>query len=518
MLEMKKGERKKKWNRLRLLNPKNLEKEVHIYGYNFSWKAHLLLILCVVVGIGAVGIVFKLEPVYFTIIIGLVLLMLPVFVLDMYKRMFEQKRFSDVATYAEQILYAFQKTGKAVSALRETREIFEAGQMREAIDESIAYLEAGRAASEKGVLKEALEIIEKPYSCTKIQTVHELISSTEMHGGEIEESVLLLLEDIELWKRRGYRLQEDKKKSHTDNILSIIMSVILCAVALYVLDAMRQLFPQAATDINIFHAPVIQFSSFVFIVTLVFVLMKSFRKLTVDWLRGEGLREERYVLDSYQMVVNYDEAKARKRSLLYAVPFLAGAVILLLSGLKWLGGAAVFAGAFMLFQHRVNYNLAKREVNNELYMALPQWLIEIALLLQNNNVQVSIVKSVDGAPAILRGELEALIKRIRRAPDKLNSYTDFCKDFDIPEMQSCMKMFHAMSESGTGNAKIQVNNLLHRVNEMQDIADRIRDENMAFKVKMIFSYPIIGASVKLLVDLAIGMVYMFQMLGNMGGM
>ena len=36
----------------------------------------------------------------------------------------------------------------------------------------------------------------------------------------------LLLEDIELWKRRGYQLQAEKKKSHTDNIISVIVSVI----------------------------------------------------------------------------------------------------------------------------------------------------------------------------------------------------------------------------------------------------------------------------------------------------
>ena len=44
----------------------------------------------------------------------------------------------------------------------------------------------------------------------------------------MSESALLLLEDIELWKRRGYQLQAEKKKSHTDNIISVIVSVILC--------------------------------------------------------------------------------------------------------------------------------------------------------------------------------------------------------------------------------------------------------------------------------------------------
>ena len=32
--------------RIGLMDPRNLAKEVHVYGYNFSWKTHLSLIVC----------------------------------------------------------------------------------------------------------------------------------------------------------------------------------------------------------------------------------------------------------------------------------------------------------------------------------------------------------------------------------------------------------------------------------------------------------------------------------------
>lgn len=72
----------------------------------------------------------------------------------------------------------------------------------------------------------------------------------------MSESALLLLEDIELWKRRGYQPGR-KEKSHTDNIISVIVSVILCATALYVLDSMKDLFV-VKTDFNIFGVGIIQ--------------------------------------------------------------------------------------------------------------------------------------------------------------------------------------------------------------------------------------------------------------------
>lgn len=79
-----------------------------------------------------------------------------------------------------------------------------------------------------------------------------------------------------------------------------------------------------------------------------------------------------------------------------------------------------------------------------------------------------------------------------------------------------MKMLHAISESGSGNARVQTNNLIQRVNEMQNMADAIRDKELAFHMKLLFSYPVLGATIKLLVDMTMGMMVMMQMLGNMG--
>lgn len=501
--------------RFKLLNPKNLQKEIHIYGYNFSWRAHILFLICSLLGIGAIGILFKLKPAFLAVTIAVTFAMFPALILDMYRKMYEQKRFGDAVTYMEQILYSFQKSGKIILALRETGDIFEDGQMKDAISKAVSYLESGKAASEKGVLREALELIEKPYECAKMHTVHELLINSEEYGGDTENSIYLLLQDIELWKRRGYRLQAEKKTSHTNNIISIVVATMLCAVALYVLDSMRTLFP-AAEGADIFQVGVIQISSLLFLLFMLFVLLKSVRSLTKNWLHTETLYTEKSIIDSYHAVIGYDESRERKKSFLFAAPLLIAAIPAFLFHRIWLGVIFVLIAAFMLLQHKIGYNLAKESVNNEMYLALPQWLMSIALLLQNNNVQVSIAKSAADAPAVLQKELELLMERLQKEPDQLKSYTDFCKDFDVPEITSCMKMFHAISESGTGNAKVQINNLIQRVNEMQDMADEVRNRKTAFKMKLIFSYPVLGATVKMLIDLTVGMLYMFQMLGSMG--
>lgn len=80
-----------------------------------------------------------------------------------------------------------------------------------------------------------------------------------------------------------------------------------------------------------------------------------------------------------------------------------------------------------------------------------------------------------------------------------------------------MKMLYSISESGVGNAQEQINNLLKHIGEMQDAADKVLDENTNFKMKLIFNYPTGVAAAKMLIDMTVGMVLMFQLFGAIGG-
>lgn len=521
MKQKEKGISKKKrglFSKLSLLNPKNLEREVHVYGYNFSWKAHVLVVSGSLMGIGAIALLFKLKPFFISISLAAVVIILPIFILSSYQRMYQQKRFADATTYMEQMLYSFQKNKKIMDSLRETRDVFDEGQMRDVLEQALMHLSNGYATTEQGVFRESLELVENSYKCDKIRTVHELLVGSEEYGGNEDKSITLLLADLEGWKRRGYKLQAQKKTSHTDNIISIIAATTLSAVALYVMDGMRNLYPQAGANmISIFEMPVIQVSSLIFLLFMLYVLTKSQKMLATDWLQTVELHDDDYLLGSYDAVVNYDEVGQKRKSLLYAAPFIISGVAALVFGNLWVGVILLIISTFMLSQHRVGYNLAQKDINEELYVEFPQWLMNIALLLQSNNVQVSISKSVASAPIIIRKELSLLLERLANEPDSLKAYTDFCSKFDIPEAKSCMRMLHSISEAGTGDAEMQINNLLLRVNEMQEQADIIRDSNIAFKARMIFSYPVLGATFKLLIDLTLGMFYMMGMLSNMGG-
>lgn len=500
-----------------MLNPKNLAREVRVYGYYFSWKNHLVIVLASMLGTLGLGVLFQLDAVFQIILVIAMLLVLPNLIVGMYRIMYEQKRFADALTYMEQILYAFQKTGKVMSALEETMEVFEPGQMRDTIQEAIDYLQKGQADTEDGVLREGLHIIEKVYECSRLHTIHGLLVNVEEHGGEMEQSIYLLLNDLELWKRRSYHFQSEKKKNHSNNTISVICAVLMSAAALYVLMYIPSMF-QMEAPYNIFKVKLVQITSCGFLLFLLYTFWKSMRSLNRNWLQERGIRSAESVLSSYRHVVNYDEEREKKKSLIWAAPFFVAAILLVVFGKVWMAVPVVLIAVFMLRQHAFGRKLAIRAVSSELYLVLPEWLMEMALLLQNNTVQVAIAKSIDGAPEILKPELYRLVQRLQEKPGELSSYTDFCKEFDVPEAASCMKMLHAVSEAGTGDARVQIHNLIMRVQEMQNQAEEIRLKDNAFRVKMLFYYPVIGVSVKLFGDLIVGMAFMFQVLGKMGGM
>lgn len=510
-----KGSQRDRNERGSIWNPANLQKEVHAFGYNFKWTTYLLTVFCVVFLLAAVGMFFKLKTVFFVPILLVMVFLMPVFIIDMYRRMYEQRRFADVTDYMEQVLYAFRRERRVLGALRECYGAMPDGMMRRVVGEAIAYIEQGEAKTEQGVTCEALEKIEKAYECSKLHMVHELLIYTEERGGDAESSIVLLLEDLECWKRSVYGLQGNKKKSHMDNIMSIIMAVLICGIDMYVMDMVKNMAGKG-TEIGIFEMPAVQISSFAFLIACIFIFYMSTKKLIKDWLQRD-VSDEKEVLNAYAYLKKYDEKSELKRSLLFALPVFVASLLCYL----WLPSAVsvicILLGVFLLMQHRFSCRMYMRDVQNALYLAFPEWMMDMALLLQTNNVQVAIAKSAPRAEPILREELRQLEERIAENPGDVKSYTDFCAMFRVPEITSCMKMLYSISESGSGDAERQIANLIGHVHKLQEKQAEIKNASIAFSMQMIFFYPVAATSVKLLVDMTAGMLLVFQLFGQIAG-
>ncbi len=506
--------KKRKIQVLGLLSHKNLAREVHMYGYHYSSKTHLFLILGVLTGSIALGLIFRLLPPFILAVVISSLLILPLLILAMYERMYEQKRFSEAGQYVDQMLYSFLKHQKIYASLKDCMRVMKEGGMYEVMEQAVFHIDRGVADTDAGVLREALSGIAAAYPAEKIQTANELMLRVEERGGEFEHSVNLLLQDADVWKRSCYRLQAEKKQRHVETVLCIIFSTFLCGAVLYALNWAGALFPSNGT-FDIFSYPIVQLTSTILIIFHLFVFYKSSKNLTADWLSERQVCDEKLVLSGYETVMHYDPDRERKKSILFSAPFFTAAAAGMILEKNLPAVVCLGLAVFLLFQHRIGYKLAKDTVRRELYVRFPQWLMDLALLMQSNNVYVSLRKSRENAAELFASQLDELLRRIEEKPDDVESYTAFFGEFEIPEITSCMQMLYAVAENGNGDVDAQVEHLIRRIHEMQEQIQEASGEHAKFKMDMVFSYPMAAACAKMAVDMTFGMVVMLAMLGSM---
>lgn len=297
--------------------------------------------------------------------------------------------------------------------------------------------------------------------------------------------------------------------THGEKInVSIIGAVAVCCMTLYMLDSTKSAM-DIALDLTVFQLGPVQVSSFLFVLVCFFAFYASNKKLTSDWLEQKTINEK-LVLDAYARVKAYDGKKSEKRSVLMSLPFFIMAVVGVVLSKEVISVVCGVIGVLVLTASRLVYSMAKKDVEGALYQILPEWMFDMALLLQTNNVQVALAKSIESAETLLKQELMELVERITDDPENIQSYLMFFRDFDVPEIATCMKMLYSISVAGSGNVEKQLTDLVGHVHKMEEKAMEQQGKNIAFKAHMITLYPVGATSAKILVDMMCGTIMFFQ--------
>lgn len=512
MEKMKKKKVRSKDSFIFLLNPKYLQKEVHAYGYNFSEKMHIGMIGCVILGSVSIGLLFQLRIPLIILICMLGIIALPAMVLDMYKRMYQQKRFEETGDYMERVIVAFQKEKKIYSALKDCSNEFEEGKMKESIREAMEKMDNSGSASE------ALDVITSNFQCQKMRSTNEFLVNAEKHSGEQEfmESSNILIKDNNSWVRRGYSLHAEKKQQFTEILMCIVACTLLCSITLYALNYLGGILSGMNPDAhyNIFHETIIQCTSIGFIVFSMLVCLKGSHKLTGDWLSTSKSESEQMLLNDYAAVNKYDEKKDARKSIILGAPFLIVSVPAYLFFSHFACVLLIAISLFLFFQHKIGYNIALNAIRENLSTELPVWFMDLTLLMQNNTVYVALKKSYDNADIIIQKELEKLFEEMAKKPGEIEPYFNFCKKFQIPEIGSCMKTLYTVAENGTEDNKVELYNLIRSVQDMQIRADKLKNERNAFQYKRFFNYPMAATTIKLGIDCIYGMMLALSFFGS----
>ena len=170
------------WNKL---NFKKMQAELNRYGMSINMTDYLKFIGLSYLAMIAFCYVFKLRWLCIAAVAVVITLLLPSIFMAQFRNMYETKRFEDVNSYLEQMLYSFRRQPKILIALQDTLVLFSEnteGGFYKVINEAIQYIQAGQ--SQGDFYKEASAIIEAEYGCKKMEKVHNFMMNVEQDGGE----------------------------------------------------------------------------------------------------------------------------------------------------------------------------------------------------------------------------------------------------------------------------------------------------------------------------------------------
>jgi len=422
-----------------------------------------------------------------TLIMGLYM----VFVIPLHKKSClraknKQKRFFEVSLYLDTLLYAFVKEEKVDIAVKDVSLTLPDGMLKELTKK--AYEHIRMTFDETDVLEDALKIIEQEYPCERLKTVHQFVTHVEYYGGEIANPVHLLLADKGRWERRIKTEIVQRNKQLVDIILSVVVSLFVCGAILNL----------PINDMDVSNELWVQICSCLVIIFDDFVIYRAQRYLDVDWIGIQLTEEEEFFARKIEDYQNYDEKKEGKKSIILGIIGGMFLVMAVLKGNEWLIFFMMVLTLFLFRQHKVGRYLEKKNLIKEIKYAFPNWLLDLVLLLQSENVQVALQKSEEHVPGVLRKELYILNERLEMEPEAANPYHQFLEGFDIPEVHAAMGILYSLSIGNSDNADKQIGELIERNLTLLDTTETELLRDAASGMYALFLLPVVTASFQLI--------------------
>lgn len=486
----------------RFLNPKNIAKEIHRYGYEFSMSAYIKHLLLIYAGIGVLAYFYRLNITSISVILITATLFIPMVFISTYRSMYEHKKFDDLINYMEQILYSFKRRNKILDSLMDTLALFPDGEMHDDIVKAIDYIQ--NANTDGNIFREALSFIEEDYGCKRLSRIHDFLIKVESTGGDYDMPIDILLSDRKLWADRVYAIEGEKKNIKNKVTIGIVISFLIGLMAVLILPGDLDVSKNTASQ---------SVTTFVFLCNMAiwYITNQNFSGSLIHTKDSYTWKEMKH---KYDIVFHSDIEKKKKKFLIIGIIMIPCAALMFYKFGIGAGIISLMMIYIIITQPGRQYKTAYKRVREEVEKAFPEWLLGMSLLLQTDNVHVALSKSIEDAPEILKEELRNLEEGIAQQPNIVAPYLKFMDKFDVSDIFSAMKILFSMAEYGAKDITKQIGALVERNSSMIDRAERLRAEDSLAIMSFFVLLPMVTGVFKLLTDLALIIFQMMNTVGN----
>ena len=145
-------------------------------------------------------------------------------------------------------------------------------------------------------------------------------------------------------------------------------------------------------------------------------------------------------------------------------------------------------------------------------MHFPEWMFDMILRLQTENVQTAIFRSLDDAPEVLVRPLFQLIRQQQADPVSIQPYLDFLKEFNLPEIHAVMMQLYAINDMGKEEIQEQIYAMLDQNQRLTEVAAELKMDSVLSWMGLLAAVPMLVSVVVLVINLSL---MLFSFLGDM---
>ncbi len=462
-----------------------MKRQIKAYGFEYSFAEFMKMTILILAGIIFAGFLYQLKWPSIVLVSLAALVSIPFIMTAQVRYLYEQQRFADATSYMEQMIYMFKKRPRVLFALRETKDIL-SDKAKKVCEEAIQKLESGTC--KENIYEESLQCIEREYGCERMRVLHRFLFRVEAEGGEYQESMNLLLDDLKGWIQRIYQFQKERKKIKNNVTISIFATLIICFLT-------TKIFP---SEYSVSEKILYQVTTTImmFLMIGVYVLIQS--RLCGTWLTDQEEKQEKILKDYHRATHPGVGAKPPILLLILIIAAIAYGIVVK----EWLVVCVGIVGGFILWRQPYRSKRAAiKRCERELRKAFPIWLRELTLILQRKPVSAAIVESIPTAPIILQIPLRKMANQFEEDLVSIKPYQEFVDGFEVPEISSAMKMLYAMNSAGREDMMGQIHALLERNAKLQEKSEELQEKDRIAISGFLVVLPMIFSFVKLVTDM-----------------
>lgn len=401
------------------------------------------------------------------------------------RRKREAERFGALGNLMEQLLYLFRRRPKLTQALQEAEETADA-ELQPMIRRAAQALLTRQG---EDPYEEAFRPLLEAFPCRELRQLLHFFRKVEETGGEYAGGLDLLLEQIRSWCRAEDLYQQELNHVRTKVELCLVLSVLIGGASV-------NLIPES---FSILALPAYQWFSAVLLLLLLAVFAGIELAFTKPWGREKPVMSEEAVRRYKARLENRE--KDRKLPLKLGLALVLAMLCLYLKAKAACAGCAVLALLFIT-EPRRKRGAARRRLAREVQLQFPDWLRELAMILQFRTVQTAISETEGETSPVLRVWLEQLLREIDEDPVHITPYRNFMQELELAPVRDAMVLLYSLNGVGRQYAREQLEALTRRNEELYREAETLRRRDAASWASFVTVIPMSLTVIKLLSDMA----------------